>query len=73
MERGAVVGPFEGELHEVSDVIRGLLGEEIDHHLTDGGLDHRLLVPHLLESEGSGEELLECYERSQCEAHEVII
>jgi len=32
-----------------------------------------LLVPHLLGSEGSGEELLESYERSEGEAHEGII
>ena len=40
---------------------------------SEGGLEHRLLFPHLFESERCGEELLEGQERSQCQAHEGII
>jgi hypothetical protein len=59
MERGAVVGSFARELHEVADMVRRQLRLEINDEFTLGGVNDRLLAPHLGGCQGGREEALQ--------------
>ena len=56
MEDRPVVGALFRELHEITDVIRGHIGAQIDDERAGAGVNDRLLVGHLLDGERRLEE-----------------
>ncbi len=56
MERRPRVRALLGQLHEVADVIRRALGQQLNHDRAGRGLDDSLLVLHLIERQRRGEE-----------------